>query len=65
MTFQSEAPLLSVRQIAEQFGLGLVTVRRYIASGQLKHLRIGGSVRVRVEDLQAFLEASSRKAVAQ
>lgn len=64
MTFQSEAPLLSVRQIAHQFGLGQLSVRRYIASGQLKHVRIGGSVRVRVEDVQAFIDASTQKATA-
>jgi len=65
MTFKSEEPLLSVSKIAKQFGLGTQTVRRWIASGELKHLRIGGSIRIKAEDIQEFIAASKHKAVTQ
>ena len=60
-TFTSEQPLLSVSKIAKQFGLGTQTVRRWITSGGLKHLRIGGSIRIKIEDVQAFIEASTKR----
>jgi excisionase family DNA binding protein len=51
--------LLSAEQIAKEIGCSLLTVRRKIYSGQLKSLKIGRLVRIRREDLEAFLSASA------
>jgi excisionase family DNA binding protein len=61
MTFQSAAPMLSVRDISKHFHVGTLTVRRWIASGELKHLRVGNSIRCRVEDVQTFIDESTKK----
>jgi excisionase family DNA binding protein len=63
-TFTSEAPMLSVRDISKHFHVETSTVRRWLASGELRHIRIGGSIRVKVEDVQEFIEASTKKATA-
>jgi excisionase family DNA binding protein len=54
-----ESRLLSVKQIAEEMGCSLLTVRRKIYCGQLKSMKIGRLVRVRREDLEVFLAASA------
>ena len=44
-------PLLSVREVAERLSVSPVTVRRWIACGELPALRIGSTVRVDPERL--------------
>ena len=53
------AELLTVHEVAEFCRVHEVTVRRQIASGQLASVRVGKGVRVRKEDLDAFLGAPS------
>lgn len=62
MTFTSAETLKSVAQIAKTFGVGQLTVRRWIASGELKHIRIGSTIRIRIEDVEAFISASQARA---
>jgi excisionase family DNA binding protein len=51
-------PLLTVRQVAQRLALDDSTVRRLIQRGKLTGRKLGGCVRVREEDLEAYLEAS-------
>jgi excisionase family DNA binding protein len=56
------APRLTLRmpEVAEQLGVGLSTVQRWTASGQLVSVRVGGVVLITPADLDAFL-ASHRE----
>ncbi len=49
--------LYSVEQIAEQWGLSIRTIRRYIADGNLTHYKIGGRVKVSENHIIVFLES--------
>lgn len=46
---------LTVRDIAERLSLSRSTVHRYIASGDLRSITLGGSRRVSEEDLEEFM----------
>ncbi len=48
------AELLTVNEVAREFRVHPVTVRRHIAAGRLKAIRIGRSVRLRREDVDAY-----------
>jgi excisionase family DNA binding protein len=48
--------LLTVRDVALLCKLHEVTVRRHISQGRLKAVRLGTRVRVRKEDLDAYIE---------
>ena len=49
--------LLTVRQVAAQFGVCTVTVYKWAVDGVLPHVRIVNVVRVRPEDLTTFIAA--------
>lgn len=53
------ANLLSADQVADELGCSLLTVRRKIYRGELKALKIGRLVRIRRDDLEAFLTAAA------
>jgi excisionase family DNA binding protein len=48
--------LLRVAEVAEQLGVCAATVYRLCEAGDLRHIRIVNSIRVRPADLAAFLE---------
>jgi excisionase family DNA binding protein len=48
--------LLSVGAVAERLGVCSATVYRLCERGELPHVRIVNSIRIRPEDLRAFLE---------
>lgn len=48
--------LLTVHDVANVCRLHEVTVRRHIASGRLRLVRVGKGVRVRPEDLESYLQ---------
>jgi excisionase family DNA binding protein len=48
--------LLRVREVAEQLGVCNATVYRLVETGDLPHVRIVNSIRIRPDDLSAFLE---------
>jgi excisionase family DNA binding protein len=55
-TTQDMPVLLAVRQTADCLGVSTKTVRRWIASGELPHHRIGRSIRITETDLIAFIK---------
>ncbi len=53
--------LLSVSDIARLCQVHELTIRRHIDNGQLKSVRVGRAVRVRREDLEAYLQPRDRR----
>ena len=56
-----EREWLTVAQVADRFQVGVETVRRWIRSGELKVLNVGGrgrqDYRIRQPDLDAFIDS--------
>jgi excisionase family DNA binding protein len=48
--------LLTVRQVAEVFGVCPATVYKWAATGVLPHVRVVNAIRVRREDLSTFID---------
>ncbi len=48
---------LSIQQVADDYGVSTRTIRRYIASGDLRAWRVGanGTIRIDVADLEKML----------
>ncbi len=51
--------LLDVKQAAAHLNLGLRTLHRLTANGELSAVRIGRTVRYRSEDLTSFIERAA------
>jgi len=51
---------LTVAEVAERLAVCSKTIRRWISAGELHHHRLGSSIRVLEEDLNAFLAARRR-----
>ncbi|MEQ9640308.1 MAG: helix-turn-helix domain-containing protein [Alphaproteobacteria bacterium] len=51
----NQEPLLTVVDMAGEFQVSPRTVRRWIADGDLPVVRIGGLVRIRPRDRDAFI----------
>ena len=47
---------LTVREVAAIYKVNEITVRRHIRNGKLRAVKIGGRVRVRKEDADAFVQ---------
>lgn len=54
-------PLMTAHEVAELFQVSLRTVRRLIADGRLPAMRIGRSVRVSKEALDALLSQQAKR----
>jgi excisionase family DNA binding protein len=54
-------PLLTVADVAKILRLSVRSVRRLIAENQVPVIRIGRAVRVRPEDLGAFIDARGQE----
>jgi len=52
--------LLTVRQVAAMLGVCRATVYAMVERGELPHLRLGGVIRIRPEDLVALLAEARR-----
>jgi excisionase family DNA binding protein len=48
--------LLSVQEVSQVLGMGRSWVYQQIKSGQLPSLRLGGAVKVKREDLEAYIQ---------
>jgi excisionase family DNA binding protein len=51
---------LTVREAADQLSVSEMTIRRWIWDGELRHHRLGASIRIAEEDLAAFVAACRR-----
>jgi excisionase family DNA binding protein len=54
-------PLLRIEDIAERLSISRSMAWKLIAIGELRSIRIGRSVRVRPQDLDAFVAAAARQ----
>lgn len=53
-------PLFKVREVAQAFGLSCFTIHKWIREHKLKAVKIGGSVRIRSEEIQRFLSEAEK-----
>jgi len=53
----NQAQLLTLDQVADRLQVSMSTVRRRVADGELKTVRIGRALRVRPEDLEEYIES--------
>ena len=58
--YKRSLQLLSVREVARLLGMGRSWVYQQISIGELPGVHLGGSVKVRRADLEAYVEARSR-----
>jgi excisionase family DNA binding protein len=56
---RSERPR-TVSEAAEELGLSVHTIRAWIASRRLSHLRLGRAIRIPAAELRRIIEESSR-----
>src|SRR4051812_17497623 len=56
----SAYPLLNVKEAAKLLRLALKTVYRMTGDGRLRSVRAGGAIRIRHEDIDAFLASGAR-----
>ena len=62
-----EAPrvdrLLTIRQVADAFGVSHATIRRYVEVGRLHAVRLvpGGRLRFRERDVQALIDEATEE----
>ena len=50
--------LLKIADVAKRLAVSVTTVRRLIAAGKLQTVRIGRALRIRPDDLEAYIENS-------
>lgn len=56
----SQDQLLTLQQVADRLQVSMSTVRRLVDAGKLKAIRIGRNLRVRPEDLAAYIEEAKQ-----
>jgi excisionase family DNA binding protein len=54
--------LLKLTEVAQELGISEPTARRYVKTGRLPSVFVGGRYRVRREDIEAFLRAAEVRA---
>ena len=53
--------LLSLQEVAQQTGMSEKTIRRWIKSGELPAIELGGRYRIARSDLQEFLSKHKKQ----
>ena len=56
MEQQNKTDFLGIQQIAATLGLSKHSIYKLCQAGELAHYKVGGSIRVRVEDLNNYLD---------
>lgn len=51
--------VLSVAHSASYLGVSTITIRRIIKSGEIPHVRVGNSIRIRLTDLDAYINSNT------
>ena len=54
-TFSSAQPLLTITEAAQLFKVKRPTVAGWIRENRLKAFKIGGCIRIKVEDVEQFI----------
>jgi excisionase family DNA binding protein len=62
--FSSSQPLLSISDVARLFSVSRQTIVNWSKAGKLRNFKLGGNVRFRVEDVDAFIAANERERAA-
>ncbi len=52
--------LMSVREVATRLGVSTATVYGLCERGELRHVRVSNSIRLRVADIEDFIRRSGR-----
>ena len=52
-----------VSEVASAFGLTNFTIHRWIREHKLKAIKLGGSVRIRAEEVERFIRAGEKDSV--
>jgi excisionase family DNA binding protein len=55
--------LLSLKEVRQELGMSKGWVYQRIRSGQIPHVKLGHNIKVRREDLQAYLQAQRRETI--
>ena len=58
----SQDQLLTLQQVADRLQVSLSTIRRMVDRGDLPFVKVGRNIRVRPEDLEAYIAANVEKA---
>jgi len=63
MDNESDLEMLTVGEVARMLSVSEQTIRAYVRLGHLQAVKLPGSWRVRVEDLQKFIDSISTEPV--
>lgn len=55
-----QRPLMTIKEVAEYLQVSVRTVQRILDSGELPYRKIKGSIRIKMEDLDKYVEKCSR-----
>jgi excisionase family DNA binding protein len=55
--------LLSLKEVCQELGMSKGWVYQRIRSGEIPHVKLGHNIKVRREDLQAYLQAQRRESI--
>ncbi len=53
--------LLDTAEIAEQLGMSISTIRKWVHFGFIPHVKLGRAVRFREKDVEAWIEKRTEK----
>jgi excisionase family DNA binding protein len=62
MTTTTAYKLLRLTEVAERLDVSLPTVRRLVKVGTIRTVRVGRAIRVRPQDLEAYIQSSIENA---
>ena len=52
----SESEVFTISEVARQFKLSPITIRRLISRGEIAAIKIGGSYRIRADEVRRMVE---------
>ena len=55
--------LLSLKEVCQELGMSRGWVYQRIRSGEIPHVKLGHNIKVRREDLEAYLQAQRRESI--
>ena len=57
--------LLSLKEVRQELGMSKGWVYQRIRGGEIPHVKLGHNIKVRREDLEAYLQAQRRESIAE